>query len=101
MTIKPILILPILYVLKLDNDKYYIGITLNLNQRLSQHFSGDGSKWTKVHKPINVIEIQINNVDESLENKVTLEYMKKYGWENVRGGSYTRLDLKRPHKLIN
>tara|TARA_R100000541_G_scaffold55720_2_gene64746 strand:- start:332 stop:646 length:315 start_codon:yes stop_codon:yes gene_type:complete len=103
MTIKPILILPILYVLKLDNDKYYIGITLNLNQRLSQHFSGDGSKWTKVHKPINVIEIQINNVDknvdESLENKVTLEYMKKYGWQSVRGGSYTRLDLKKPLAL--
>lgn len=101
MTIKPILILPILYVLKLDNDKYYIGITLNLNQRLSQHFSGDGSKWTKVHKPINVIEIQINNVDENLENKITLEYMQKYGWQSVRGGSYTKLDLKRPTKLIN
>ena len=99
MTIKPILILPILYILKLDNDKYYIGITMNLNMRLAQHFSGDGSKWTKIHKPINVIEIQINNVDESLENKITLEYMRKFGYESVRGGSYTRLDLKKPLAL--
>ncbi len=92
--IKPILIQPILYVLLLENNKYYIGITMNLNQRIAQHFSGDGSKWTKLHKPITIVEVQIKNVDEKLENEITLHYINKYGKENVRGGSYCRINIK-------
>jgi predicted GIY-YIG superfamily endonuclease len=99
MTIKPILINPILYVLQLENNKYYIGITMNLNMRIAQHFSGEGSKWTKLHKPITIVEIQIKNITEQLENEITLFYMRKYGWQSVRGGSYTKIDLKKPLQL--
>jgi predicted GIY-YIG superfamily endonuclease len=39
------------YVLKLEEDKWYVGLTTNLNQRLTQHFTGDGAKWTQLFKP--------------------------------------------------
>lgn len=52
----PITVLPIIYVLKLENDKFYIGITYNLNFRFAQHLAGEGSNWTALHKPIKIHE---------------------------------------------
>ena len=98
--LKPILIKPILYILKLEDDKYYIGITLNLNQRLAQHFSGEGSQFTKKYKPLEVLKVIYNDdINEDYENNLTLEYMQKYGWQNVRGGYYTKLVIKKPNQI--
>jgi len=97
MVIKSITIQPILYILLLENNKYYIGITLNLNQRLAQHFTGEGSQFTKKYKPLEVHKIIYNNdINESYENKITLEYMHKYGYENCRGGSWCSLKINKP-----
>lgn len=94
-----------IYVLQLEQEKYYIGKTNNLDFRLEQHFNSDGSKWTKLYKPIKVIElIELN--DDYDEDKYTLKYMKKYGISNVRGGSFSfpNLDkstIKLLHRMIN
>ena len=40
------------YTLKLANDKYYVGKSRNIVARMKRHFSGNGSEWTKKHKPI-------------------------------------------------
>ena len=46
-----------LYVLKLVKNKYYVGITCkNVHVRVSQHKNGKGAAWTKLYKPVNVIE---------------------------------------------
>jgi predicted GIY-YIG superfamily endonuclease len=42
------------YVLRLQDGKKYVGRTSNLRQCLNQHFSGDGSEWTKRYSPISV-----------------------------------------------
>ena len=36
-----------IYILKLKNNKYYIGKTNNPQFRLTQHFDSNGSAWTK------------------------------------------------------
>lgn len=36
-----------IYILELENNKYYIGKTTNSNFRLKQHYNSDGSVWTK------------------------------------------------------
>ena len=79
-----------IYVLELESGKYYIGETTNLDVRMESHFSGEGSVWTGLHKPVRLVETIKNDTHE---NKVTLEYMKKYGVDNVRGGSYCNIDL--------
>tara|TARA_E500000318_G_scaffold111297_2_gene129353 strand:- start:354 stop:653 length:300 start_codon:yes stop_codon:yes gene_type:complete len=99
MTIKEVLIKPIIYVLKLEFEKYYIGITLNLNLRLAQHFAGEGSQWTKKFKPIDIIECFYIDCDEEKENKITIDYIKKYGFGNVRGGRYCKLEYKTEPKF--
>jgi hypothetical protein len=45
-----------------------------------------------MYKPINVIET-IHNCDDYDEDKYTLIYMKKYGIDNVRGGSFSNIEL--------
>ena len=87
----------ILYVLKLQNDKYYIGITNDLKKRYKQHINGKGSSWTRIHKPIEILENM--NIDDYFdETKYTIKYMSKYGIDNVRGGSFCKVYLTKYEK---
>ena len=81
-----------IYILKLENNKYYVGKTNNIESRLENHFNNNGSFWTKKYKPESIVEI-IKNCDEFDEDKYTLKMMKKYGIENVRGGSFCKFKL--------
>jgi hypothetical protein len=74
--------------MQLQNDKYYIGKTSNPHFRFDNHFAHNGSEWTKLYKPIKILEL-IPNCDDYDEDKYTYKYMDKYGIDNVRGGSYT------------
>ena len=47
-----------IYVLKLQNNKYYVGKTNNPTYRLTDHFSESNSSWTKKHKPISIHELR-------------------------------------------
>jgi hypothetical protein len=85
------------YVLKLQNKKYYVGKTHNLNSRLKQHFNGKGSQWTIKHKPI-TIEKVIPNCNNPDESNTTLEFMKICGIDNVRGGAFCNIKLEASEK---
>jgi hypothetical protein len=81
-----------IYILQLQNGKYYVGKTSNPSFRLEQHFNKDGSNWTKKYKPIKVFDI-IPGCDDYDEDKYTIQYMEKYGILNVRGGSFCEIKL--------
>ena len=91
------------YVLKLEDDRYYVGQTTNLNRRIQQHINGTGAKWTKLYSPIELIELRSGDV----ENELTDEYIEMFGYGRVRGGDYCQLkDLtpkqaKRRRKRLN
>lgn len=83
-----------IYVLELEQGKYYVGKTNNnrpVDERFEEH-KQRGSSWTKMYKPIKTIQ-EIANADNHDEDKYTKIYMEKYGIDNVRGGSYTQLIL--------
>ena len=88
----PVEVCECVYVLKLEDSKWYIGKTHNLNFRIAQHKSNNGARWTKLHNVIDCVKVSfiIN------EKEMTLKYMRKYGWENVRGYSWCQCDLKKP-----
>lgn len=102
------------YVLRLENDCFYIGISSSLKNRISQHFAEDGAKWTKINNPIAIEDIFEINEQELIEeyylylpffnytslrsvNKnftikdlyfeayVTFIFILKYGFDKVRG----------------
>jgi cellular nucleic acid-binding protein len=82
-----------IYILKCEQDKWYVGKSANVNKRFEQHVNGKGAKWTELHKPIS-IESTIELKSDTHEDEVTIEYMAKYGIENVRGGKYCNVEFK-------
>jgi len=90
-----------IYILKLENNKYYVGKSNNMQQRAKAHFSQNGSEWTKKYPPIEIME----TIEDKEEDMVTIDTMYTYGIENVRGGSYSRIhlsneDIRSIQKLI-
>lgn len=81
-----------LYVLLLTGNKYYVGITAQkVESRYQQHVNGTGAKWTKLHKPLGILETtKLGYMSESeatkYENKKTRELINEHGTKNVRGG---------------
>ncbi len=84
-----------IYVLRLVDNKFYVGMTTRNLARIWEHVEGEGAKWTKKYPPIKGNEVKW--LDDRLfpldENRITLEMMRDYGIENVRGGSWCQMKL--------
>ena len=85
-----------LYILKLENNKWYVGITSKTPQgRFRQHKNGFlAAAWTKRYKPLRIHDTKDLGectVEQAqlYEGRVTRTYMEKYGDNNVRGGDLT------------
>ena len=82
-----------IYILKLNDNQFYIGKTnRTVKERYQEHLEGIGSFWTKKYKPLSVIK-QIENSSPFEEDRYVKEYMAIYGIDNVRGGSYNQEEL--------
>jgi hypothetical protein len=82
-----------IYILKLESNKYYIGKTeRDIEKRFYEHINGCGSSWTSKYKPLEVIEV-FEEKSQFDEDNYTKLYMRRYGISNVRGGSYTSIEL--------
>lgn len=82
------------YVLRLEKGKYYCGHTQReLCTRVGEHKAGRGAEWTRLYPVLEVVFVQEDT--KFLEDKVTLDYMERYGVENVRGGSYAEPELSK------
>lgn len=79
-----------IYKLDLEKGKKYIGKTTDIDKRLDQHFSGNGSEVTKKFKPVNaeVIDSCPGYLSNELEQAHTDKNIEKHGYNNVRGGKY-------------
>lgn len=87
-----------IYVLKCDNNKYYVGKTnKSVEERFKEHIKNP-CVWTRKYKPIQILE-SFELKSKFDEDTTTLEYMEKYGIENVRGGTYTQLFLPK-HQYV-
>ena len=81
-----------IYILELEDGKYYVGKTNHTFDRFSSHWQGHGAKWTKKHKPVDLYAFHRDRPDSD-ENKLTLAMMRHYGVANVRGGSWVKVDM--------
>ena len=88
-----------IYILKLEGGKYYIGKSGNVERRFHDHMSGNGSVWTRLHHPIELEKV-ISNTSAFDEDRYVKEYMSIHGVDNVRGGSYTTVDLSDEQKAF-
>ncbi len=86
-----------IYILKLQDNNYYVGKTKDVHKRFQEHISGNGSSWTKKYKPIKIVKV-IKNCSPFEEDKQVKELMSIHGIDKVRGGSYTKIDLLQEEK---
>ena len=87
---------PLVYILHLEGDHYYVGYTTQRSfpWRMQAHFNGEGSTWTRLHKPLKVLETMPGGKDT--EREETLRMMRLHGWEKVRGAAWTACNLRLP-----
>ena len=58
-----------IYVLQLEEGKWYIGKTENPGMRLEDHKKGHGSQWTRKYNPVKVKKI-VPDCDEYDEERM-------------------------------
>jgi len=80
-----------IYILRLENDKWYVGKSIEPEKSYQHHIQGC-SKWTLIHKPLELYKI-IPTSNTFDEDRYVKELMLEYGIDNVRGGSYNRIEL--------
>jgi len=84
----------VIYVLQCEQGKYYVGRAATreaCDERWQRHKSGRGAVWTRMYRPIRIIEtFESDNWHEEL---TVARYMAQYGQDNVRGGMFSQPDL--------
>ena len=88
-----------LYVLKLRGGKWYVGYTDRSSMdRILEHIEKKGAKWTKAHPPLKkgyLHNFTTPGKTREDEDKRTLYLMKQHGIENVRGGSWCMVKMRK------
>jgi len=81
------------FLVQLEQNYYYVGESIDPIKRLEELREGLGPAWTNYHKPIGIIEThpfkQVTDLDV-----YTKLYMRKYGFDRVRGGSFQDVVLR-------
>lgn len=93
-----------IYVLGLQDGKYYVGKTTNPAMTMHEHGTENGCEWTKIYKPEIILEMfEEDSYDEDSTDKIdetVKKYMSKYGIDHVRGGSYVTVALPRQDRAL-
>lgn len=82
-----------IYVLQLKEGKWYVGKSANPDERFKQHIAGTGPEWTQLYEPICILSTIPCDENKYKEDNTTFDCMRKYGIQNVRGGSFTAVNL--------
>jgi hypothetical protein len=80
------------YVLKLSDDKWFVGKTYDILNMYNEVLYNNDLEWVEWYTPINIHKIYYSVEDTKLE-EVVIEYMERYGILNVRGGEYSHMVL--------
>ena len=83
------------YMLRCRDGSYYVGHTDNLEYRLAQHCSGQGSDWTRRRLPVELI--WCDSVPTRIE---ALEFERRVkGWTRAKKEALVAGDWDRIHLL--
>ena len=85
----------VIYVLRLERGKFYVGMTRRNIQRIWEHIDGEGAKWTKKYPPLEGREVVFmkDGLHKIDEDRITIEQMREHGYHNVRGGQWCQIKL--------
>jgi len=96
----------VIYVLALEDGKYYVGQTCNFPRRMKEHFlAKKTTAITKIYKPVAIHEIiDITSISKEAstvyETAKTIACMNQLGISNVRGGDFIYADNDETKRLL-
>ena len=92
-----------IYKANLSHGKKYIGKTTNIDRRINQHVQGRGAQVTKKFKPksFEIVDEVPGYFSSEVEQYHTEKNIKKYGYNNVRGGVYTNSKTLKKNNYYN
>ena len=88
--------MPYVYILQCRDQSYYVGSTINLNQRIAQHQAGTFGGYTSKRLPVELKwsqEVQTDNDAFLLERKLK-------GWTRVKKEALIRGDFEGLHGIV-
>ena len=67
------------YILKCRNNRYYTGITSNLQRRLEEHSKGLGARFTKYRLPVKLVYFEkcSDKIEAAKREKVIKDFSQK------------------------
>lgn len=82
-----------IYILRLENERFYVGQSYRPYIRILAHLRGEGSVWTRQNKVVEVIRIFKTHTSDfeialEIETSITLQLIEIFGFDYVRGGKY-------------
>lgn len=80
-----------IFILTLEKERYYIGLTHQHDLSINDLKHTNCNAWLRKYKPLS-IHIRKLEINEDI-NTITLQYMEKYGINDVRGGYFSNLEL--------
>ena len=77
-----------IYILKCSDDSFYTGITTDLKERIKRHNSGDGAKYTRTRRPVNLIYARkIDSKSEAKRKEIEIKSLSRENKERLIKGS--------------
>ncbi len=81
-----------MYILLCNDGSYYTGSTNNLENRLSEHFSGLGSNHTKKHPPVKLLYYEeFQRIDDAFYREKQVQGWSRKKKEALINGEYEKL----------
>lgn len=77
----------------------------NVEKRFRRHARGKGAAWTRLHKPVRIVtQFNTHLTDEReaaiLEDDMTVDMARQYGFDNVRGGKWCTIGNRWPDHIV-
>ena len=80
------------YILLCDDGSYYTGSSNNLEQRLKEHFAGEGANHTRKHKPIKMLYYEeFSRIDDAFYREKQIQGWSRKKKEALIRGEYEKL----------
>lgn len=80
------------YILKCSDGSYYTGSTKNIEQRLDQHQTGKGSKYTSIRLPVELVCLEeYERIDEAYAREKQVQGWNRKKKEALMKGEYDKL----------
>jgi len=89
-----------------DCPTLYVGASLDVHRRVTQHFTGRGARFTQTHAPeaVEELHVDVGDTNETVlerERRITLAHMRRYveqhgneAWRSVAGAGWSM-----PHRM--